>query len=280
MADALAAENDGSESGEKPPSRQVHEQPIVMAEVVVDSDEQDAPNYRRQMICIILFLVLVGASVITAVVLIKEKREVPAGSPVSGTDSPTNVPATPAPTVIFDPPTLEECQLIRNKTSVDGQEDMLERRFRIETDITLDSQVDIGPYLNVLKDHVVENIVTELAGCPAESRRELVVQDGFIRGSRDLVENNYVIANGAVEVERDIGEQCEENAKEPCFRVLIHLNVFLKAYESKQQTASLVADVVLDLDGTKDPFVTRLGLDSPFERIDIVKLVNVILISV
>ena len=83
MADALAADSDGSESGEKPPSRQVHEQPIVMAEVVVDFDEQDAPNYRRQMICIILFLVLVGASVITAVVLIKEKREVPAGPPIS-----------------------------------------------------------------------------------------------------------------------------------------------------------------------------------------------------
>ena len=269
-----------------------------------DDDEEDPADYGRQAVWLIICFAILFACVIGGIVGSGNGTN-PSQQDV-GTGTPTASPVTFPPTVSFDPPTEEDCSAIRNGTSVIGQDDMVVRRFRLETAITLDSDdavTTIWPYLSILEEQFREQISTELAGCSNNStfnnnnnndrhqRRQLNLVDNdpttvLLRGTTTqrkerilLANNNYIIGNVQVAADAPGDQVCSDDIEKPCKRVDIHLQIYLKGRATLNGLVDKLTTVLLDTEGNGDPLVTIMQLESPFKAITIIKLVSLVVIS-
>lgn len=86
------------------------------------------------------------------------------------------MPTTPSPSdsptselvLVYDPPTLQDCETIAQGGSVDGQLQMLPMNFQIDLEVLLTFSIDTGidqDGLQELREKFQSVIAPELAGC-------------------------------------------------------------------------------------------------------------------
>mmetsp|Transcript_37532 Transcript_37532/g.91038 ORF Transcript_37532/g.91038 Transcript_37532/m.91038 type:complete len:635 (-) Transcript_37532:95-1999(-) len=204
----------------------------------------------------VLGFLLVLAGGIAATVLIAFAPE-PTLAPTS---SPTELP------LVYDPPTAVECAAISQGENVEGQEDMIVELLDVEVDVSLDSEdVDIATLLPSLEAAMRERLVPALSECPFEEpgARKL------LRGGRELGSDNpkYSIANTVLELQDRPGVQCNDASIQPCHRIVMKLELFLKGVEYVSTLMNMVYDV-----GLKRPVVVTLGVGAPYTVIDFVAI--------
>jgi hypothetical protein len=164
--------------------------------------------------------------------------------------------------LVYDPPTAEDCTAIANGFQLKGQDDMIIEYLDVDTDVMLDSDVDLEPLLADFLEKIKQQLVPALAECPEDDRRGL-------RRIRLLESSNpkYVIANTHVQVESLPKASCAVGSSKNCHRVLVKLKLFLKGSEYVSTLMNVVYGV-----GLKSPLMQTLGLGSPYSQIDFVAI--------
>lgn len=175
--------------------------------------------------------------------------------PSAPTLAPTELP------LFYDPPTLQDCESIALGLNLEGQEDMVTELLDVEVDVALDSDaLDIVPLLQSLEDVMQERLVPALSHCPFE--------EGNTRRSLEGSENSmYAVANTFLKLEDRPGVSCSERSPQPCHRIVMKLELFLKGHEYVSTLMNLVYDLRKDR-----PVVETLGLGSPYVAIDFVAI--------
>ncbi|KAL3941566.1 MAG: hypothetical protein SGBAC_004094 [Bacillariaceae sp.] len=254
-----------------------------------DDDSTDSTSSNKRIMIIIGALVLLIAACCGAYFFTKGKAE-EAAIPVvvvPNTPAPTvPLPITPGPTPNpsttpslvptlplpkYEPPSPEDCQALSNGLAVEGQEDMVVRKFQIILNVYLTFNTNSGEVATDLKLSIQEDIVPELAGCRLPSRRRnknrklqqpqrpLPVEDGS-------EEFRFLIGNSNVTRVRDTGNGCP-SLDRPCYEMEALMDVFLKDREDN-------IHVIHNLDRGFDNLVDKLGVRL-FDEIDVQDIVNI-----
>jgi hypothetical protein len=220
-------------------------------DIVLATAAKERPGRCSSKYYVLLFLagvLTLVAAIVAIIVLIRR-----------GNDDGTRMEELP---LVYDPPTAEDCTAIVNGFKVKGQDDMIVEYLDVDTDVTLDSDVDLEPLLPDFLERMKQQLVPALAECPEDDRRGL-------RGIRLLESSNakYVIANSRVQVEYLPVASCAVGSSKNCHRVLVKLELFLKGSEYVSTLMNVIYGV-----GLKRPLVETLGLESPYSQIDFVAI--------
>ncbi|KAL3931665.1 MAG: hypothetical protein SGBAC_011203 [Bacillariaceae sp.] len=232
---------------------------IVIATVTKDDPCSNLVSYFKfHKYKILGFLVLLAGGIVATVLIAFAPESTP-----GPTSSPTELP------LVYDPPTAEACLAISQGKVVEGQDDMVLEVLDVEVDVSLDSEhVDTATLLASLEAIMKERLVPAFSECPFEepNTRKL------LRG-RDLGSDNpkYAIANTVLEFRERQGVSCNEASIQPCHRIVMKVELFLKGHEYVSTLMNMVYDV-----GLKRPLVVTLGVGAPYVAIDFVAINSVI----
>jgi hypothetical protein len=176
------------------------------------------------------------------------------GTPTAPTLAPTELP------LVYDPPSQQDCEDIALGLNLEGQQDMVVELLDVEVDVTLDNTTnitDIATLLPSLEEVMKERLVPALSHCP------------FDGSSRRLESENYkyVVANTFLQLQDRPGVSCSERSPQPCHRIVMKLELYLKGHEYVSTLMNLVYDLRKDR-----PVVETLGLGSPYALIDFVAI--------
>jgi hypothetical protein len=167
-------------------------------------------------------------------------------------------------TARYDPPSEEECEAIRNGTA--PVQDDIVRSFELGFDVVLYEEASVVTWVDQFLVAINAYITLSLAGCPSLDRRLLEnSKNGFsMRGSRKLRDIRYAVsyANATLKV-TDGSEVCEPDAQEPCYRVEVFLDLFLKGEEKISDLIGLILDAMSsDSSGRRLAEKIRLNLEA------------------
>jgi hypothetical protein len=241
-------------------------------------EQQDDRKYcsRKRLLCFLIVLVLFMGTVAAGIIL--DWNSLAANSEESDAtlenDDPTvaptkdrspTVPSTaPAASLIYEPPSPEDCVAIAKGDAVEGQEQMLMEQYEVDLDVALDfGGTSFDALLNRLAMEIRQTILPELAGC-ADSNRQLmeVSLPSLIRGGNRQLNARYAIANAAIELVNPLGEWCAAGSGPLCYRVVVTLNVALKGDVKVMTVLHLITEAF-----GGDSLAAKLKLGSPFQQI-------------
>lgn len=129
--------------------------------------------------------------------------------------------------LLYDPPTLEDCYAIRNGSVVSGQKDMIFKELDVTMDISTYSELlerNTRLLLFDIQDKANTMMIPMVIGC--------MEYDEF--GGKDFGAGadpaaRYLVGNGRVlNVTLDNTSVCEISSPEPCYRVVVHYDFWLK----------------------------------------------------
>jgi monoamine oxidase len=223
---------------------------IVPAPQVDDEDEAPKEWYRRYARLLLFLALLVTGAVIAAVLVTGKDSEkvktVPSDLPlptdpptVNTTDKDTSVPErstnvpSSAPSIFqaFNPPNLEHCQLIsEGKLTMNQEQEMFSRSFRVDLDVTLDMETQTTSWLAQLQSTLQKVLMPELAGCEFDGNRRLTKDDihPSFPSVRRLTMPKFAISNGVVvDTKLPSNSTCMEEMP-MCYRVTVTVDVWLK----------------------------------------------------
>jgi hypothetical protein len=188
----------------------------------------------------------------------------PTANPTTNFPS-ANPTLNPTETVLFDPPTPEDCQAMSNGDAVVSQSFMITKNFTLAVDVSLVVDTDVTEFEPALQERIQRILVPEMAGCSDLSRQLVEEQDSASTKSdfsRKLGTANYVIGNGLVTVECDTEATCEEASEQPCYRCSVALELLLKGDERILNLLTIITEVF-----AVDSLTEVLELGQPFRRI-------------
>ncbi|CAJ1953927.1 unnamed protein product [Cylindrotheca closterium] len=182
------------------------------------------------------------------------------------TTSPTFLPSafpssTPTETLIYEPPSEEDCVAVSNGDDLVGQENLNLQTFNIPMDVVLSTPVDSEIVRGALQERLQEMLMPELIGCASASRR--------VRG-RQLVSSPYTIANGKVLVQVGQDTPCTRSTEPNCLHVSVKLDMYVRGSERPFDLVSLILQVL----GPEGLLTSKLSLQSPFLQIFIVTVAS------
>jgi hypothetical protein len=223
-----------------------HNKYIVLATATKEGPGRCSSKYRL-LLFLAGMLTRIAAIIVAIIVLIRCN------------DDGTRMEELP---LVYDPPTAEDCTAIANGFKLKGQDAMIVEYLDVDTDVTLDSHVDLEPLLPDFLEKMKHQLVPALAECPEDNRRGL-------RGIRLLESSNpkYVIANARVQIKYLPEAPCAVGSSKNCHRVLVKLELLLKGSEYLSTLMNVFYGV-----GLKRPLVETLGLESPYSQIDFVAI--------
>ena len=122
---------------------------------------------------------------------------------------------------------------------VEGQDEMIVSSFDLDFDVTLvEEAADANIWMDPFMKGVDEHLVPSLAGCPETARRL------WMRGNRNLANIRHVVANAEASGKYQEGTPCDDGAAEPCYRAVVHLELFLIGDASSFDSRTLVINVI------------------------------------
>jgi len=178
--------------------------------------------------------------------------EVPSASPSSSPSIRDNSSGSPS---------QETCDAIASGTAVPGQDDPIVtvKEYDVLMDVTMDieatdftSATIFTSATNELEEKIQSLLMPMLAGCTTQ-RRRLQIQNSIV--------------NALVVAEHSIGTACLPDSESPCYRYVIHLDVFLKNTDLSTDFSAEILALFREA-----PLVERLGLVSPFKNIIVVDI--------
>lgn len=194
--------------------------------------------------------------------------------------SPTDKPVQDLPM-----PSKEECLNISEGVSADN-EDLVLQEYDIYMDVMLDELLeDLTDITDELEDKLQQLLMPLLAGCdPSFFLDDDTAPDGVVgdlgetittsstnlgntQTRRHLVTEGLVL-NALVEAEYLIDGLCLAESDPPCYRYVIHLDIFVKSIAA---SADFTEPLMTKF--REEPLVKRLGLLLPFVEITIVETV-------
>jgi hypothetical protein len=188
----------------------------------------------------------------------EEDSFAPTGLPT--TISPTMVPSG-APTTLYPPNTPEQCAIIADGGTVDGQEDLLSKSFDITMDVSLTLLLsDLTEVVEELELRMQRILSVDLADCLSISRR-LMISTTFNR--RKLIEL-HVVGNVLIDAVYLEDQNCSPSAPTPCIKVLTRLNFLLKGDESELTLINRISNLFEQVE-----VIDLLGLTTLFKEVEI-----------
>mmetsp|Transcript_30535 Transcript_30535/g.73250 ORF Transcript_30535/g.73250 Transcript_30535/m.73250 type:complete len:938 (+) Transcript_30535:197-3010(+) len=114
-------------------------------------------------------------------------------------------------TVIYDPPTAQECKDIANGAVLEGQTTMRIESYNVDMEVHSTLVEELPAQMEEINAMVQQSVVTTLAGCG----------DDYV-----LPNQNYVVASGSANVTHQANETCFHPSD--CFRVQVNIDLYLK----------------------------------------------------
>lgn len=162
----------------------------------------------------------------------------------------------------FDPPSHEECMDISDGKALPGQEEMIMKNFQVEMDVVLETQNDVAPLLDNLREHMQAILAPALVACDD-------IFHHLLRKRGRQLQMDYVVANALFDVVVPNGRLCKKDTPEPCHRVIANLDLYVNEDEKIVKLIGLIMSVFDD-----ESLVDRLDLDSPFVSIEMVGVMS------
>ncbi|CAJ1953926.1 unnamed protein product [Cylindrotheca closterium] len=169
--------------------------------------------------------------------------------------------STPTETLIYEPPSEEDCVAVSNGDDLVGQEDFNLQTFNIPMDVVLSGPVDSEIVRVELQERIQEMLMPNLIGCFFDTRR--------VRG-RQLVSSPYTVANGKVLVQARPDTPCTRSTEPNCLNVSVKLDMYVRGSERPFDLISLIVQVL----GPEALLVNKLSLQPPFLQIFIVMVAS------
>jgi len=237
----------------------------------MDSDESDTKDAqqkprsmcRGRILCLLALLLIAIAGGVAAYIILVDPLNVgsaPMTPPVSDqisktpSESPTvSTSKAPSETLLFGPPSKEDCEAIRNGQRVDGQYELGVLYFDIAIEIILDEERNFAGAMATLIMEVQQELLPSLAGCTDSSRRSLehTREDSqtLLQKSRRLEDDQYSIANAFVSGDYDNEAACRDDVVEDCRIGKLTLEIFVK----RDGQESAVEGIINDVFGMNEP---------------------------
>lgn len=219
------------------------------AEVIKESNSSSS-NKWKLWLCGVLALIAIAGGV-TGYLLGTQKEEATDSSidrdivlPEDQLEDEVTSQPTGAPTeiLLYDPPTEEECLLLADGDTINGQEDLETKNLALFIDMDLSLETDMGTILDDLKVQLQRLLIPRLAGC-SDLQRLLLEEDNsqsaFIRGSanaRKLQVEKYVVSNGLIDT------VMLQDSSGLSFQIVVSFNLLLKDSVRNFALYSLVGD--------------------------------------
>lgn len=174
------------------------------------------------------------------------------------TDAPTigNPTASPTELLLYDPPTLEQCEAIATGTFEPENEFSVPKTFEIPVDVNLEYEItDTDVMVDMLTEKLQSKLAPQLAGCSdVENTSRTLLR------SRNLDATKYIIGNVKMEASHQPQAQCIVQS-ETCYRVLVDVMLYLHGNESTLPLVSRIGNV---FEANDSSLIQKLELPSPF----------------
>ncbi|KAL3933576.1 MAG: hypothetical protein SGBAC_010334 [Bacillariaceae sp.] len=236
---------------------------------------------RRRMYAACVLLVLLagglGAFFATRSESLTETSELPSDSPVVSLTSktPTAAPIAstsmeptenPTELIVYDAPSVEECEKIAAGEPLDGVENFPVQNFRVGMDVEISGIVDIETVTPELQSAIQMILMPDLAGCPVEvAQRKLRRSDG---NTRQLQSIRNVVASATFDLVVDQEASCSVDRSPPCHVLALELVARLLGEEKVFAVSLIIGEVF----GNGIDIRPKLQLDSPFRSIQTTSL--------
>ncbi|KAL3933306.1 MAG: hypothetical protein SGBAC_010458 [Bacillariaceae sp.] len=201
------------------------------SELVMEEQKES----KRSWIILIVLLLASGLSAAIHFGVTKGANGSSSGlqSPYSDDTTSTIASQPPSGVLKYDPPTAEECGIIENGGTLEGDDELLRRDFDLLIDVELMNGFSLDGPTTLLPDlqaRMNKYLIPHLAGCDNGPRSRLL--RGQSSASRRLANVRYVIANADAIVKLDESRTCETSATiSNCYAVKVSLNLKLKGEE-------------------------------------------------
>jgi hypothetical protein len=204
----------------------------------------------------------------------------PTCTAIDDTESPsTAIRITPTPTeppsltLLYDPPTPEECVAIASGEDLDGQDTLTIRNFQVFLESVFDSEInsEINNELVALElqENMQQLLMPEIAGCSDETSNRRKMR-GSTNDNRKLGAGAFVVANGLVSVRLADTSCVVVSLETPCLHAIASIDLYLKGPQRILDLINIFISV-FGL-GREDSLVQKLNLLQPYKEIIITSI--------
>lgn len=230
--------------------------------IVTTIPERDQEKKKRRRAIAAIFICCLIAAGVAAWILLKKghvipeessktgdlpKEEIPPVSEQLSSSSPSSSPSTED-----DDNSLyrEICSAIGNGTAIFDEEGLAPKEYDVLIDAVLESDDQLESLADVLAERIQSVLMPALVGCTDDGGK---------------IDNGIV--NALVTIEDLQGGECGTQSDETCQPFVIHLDLDVKRIVSSGDFGDLILE-----EFQKSPLVERLGLDSPFTGIIVLRV--------
>jgi predicted RNase H-like HicB family nuclease len=251
--------------------QQVHLMERERIDVFVIAVESNKKRERRHCIltyCSFILIAVVIAGGVSAGVLLSGRSD----SEAFSTPPPTSSTSSPTQFLLYPPPGEEQCMKVANDQQVDGQEQMILKRFEVLMQITLDTDTNFNLLIPELEEKLQSVLMPAVVGCGVEEELQ-----NNKESDRSVIPTRYVVANGEVVsmTSWHIGN-CNGGPPQVCYQLIAVINLFLNGEESNITLLNVVVRG-LGIEGDEN-VVAALNLRPPFSKV-LVLIISPILLT-
>jgi predicted RNase H-like HicB family nuclease len=251
--------------------QQVHLMERERIDVFVIAVESNKKRERRRCIltyCSFILIAVVIAGGVSAGVLLSGRSD----SEAFSTPPPTSSTSSPTQFLLYPPPGEEQCMKVANDQQVDGQEQMILKRFEVLMQITLDTDTNFNLLIPELEEKLQSVLMPAVVGCGVEEELQ-----NNKESDRSVIPTRYVVANGEVVsmTSWHIGN-CNGGPPQVCYQLIAVINLFLNGEESNITLLNVVVRG-LGIEGDEN-VVAALNLRPPFSKV-LVLIISPILLT-
>jgi hypothetical protein len=233
--------------------------------------ESNKKEERRRCIltyCSFILIAVVIAGGVSAGVLLSGRSD----SEAFSTPPPTSSTSSPTQFLLYPPPGEEQCMKVANDQQVDGQEQMILKRFEVLMQITLDTDTNFNLLIPELEEKLQSVLMPAVVGCGVEEELQ-----NNKESDRSVIPTRYVVANGEVVsmTSWHIGN-CNGGPPQVCYQLIAVINLFLNGEESNITLLNVVVRG-LGIEGDEN-VVAALNLRPPFSKV-LVLIISPILLT-
>ncbi|KAL3927867.1 MAG: hypothetical protein SGBAC_012899, partial [Bacillariaceae sp.] len=251
--------NHNDDQDRRQSSGDISQAEIVVATATDYSDKRAGEKKRKQkryflglLFCFLILLGVTGGAVVTTT---SESSDFG----IATTDTPSTGPSgvssiSPTITMLYAPPSEEDCRSVQDGEVVGGQEAMIDSSFVVDFEVFLNGDVERSEWLQELLERLTIYLIPYLVGC-------------YDEGLLPITSNRYIFGN-ANATGYDDPETCERETELACYAVAVNLDLSLKG---NTQVSSLVTllETLIGSDGSGNSLTVRLGLSENFNYVSL-----------